>query len=32
MMMTQKTRKWLTIGVAVFAILGMIGTYAISSF
>jgi hypothetical protein len=32
MMMSQKTRKWLTICVSVFAILGMIGTYAISSF
>jgi hypothetical protein len=31
MMMSQKTRKLLTIGVAVFAIVGMIGAYAIST-
>lgn len=32
MMLSPKTRKILTLGVAVFAIAGMIGAYAISSF
>jgi hypothetical protein len=32
MMMSPKSRKVMTLGVAVFALLGLIGTYAISSF
>jgi hypothetical protein len=32
MMMSPKSRKIMTLSVAVFALLGLIGTYAISSF
>ena len=32
MMMSPKSRKIMTLSVAVFALLGLIGTYAISIF